>query len=199
LREKIIHRGDNFYLQGRISVDGSTLEIWRGFRELAMCRVLQGATKFDFDGEWCGWDHILKLYLVIYIPSKLNDGERILESSEIDCIAETVYRGLCGLKQRNVVLLMGERSEPVPTDERDNILREFGSFMTGQGWRVRLNDSRTSIKLERRGLGFNAKRHHDSVPQGRWLAKAFDALLREPQEFRTLFVSERARYSTVAY
>lgn len=195
MREKITYRDHDAYLQGRISIDGSTVEVWGILREAAMCRVVQGETSFDFDAEWYGWHPV---YLV-YIPLELNDGHRALESSDIERIAEIVHCGLCRLKMRNVVLLAGHRFEPVSVGERDETLREFDRFMQDQGWRVRVNDSLTSIKLKRRWLDFKAKRRPDKVPQGRWIAKAFDALRREPSDYRTLFVSEKARYSTVAY
>jgi len=76
-----------YHLRCRLVARGETWEFWQGFRKIAVLRYKTGQEVIDFDGEWLGWDNVLKLYFQLQIPAEVEIGGRRLEESEVDSLA----------------------------------------------------------------------------------------------------------------
>ena len=186
-----------YHLRCRLVVRGETWEFWQGFREIAMLRYKTAQEVIDFDGEWLGWDHVLKLYFQLQIPAEVEIGGRRLEESEVDSLAAQIHFVLCSMKQRNAVVRKIPWP-PWPKWERDRLLQEFQHWMGQRGWSVTVNRADEKISIKRRGLRFIRPKptETDIIAQGAWVAKGWHAMLDKEIGRTVLFVSEGARQTS---
>ncbi|MCC6590734.1 MAG: hypothetical protein IT168_28845 [Bryobacterales bacterium] len=184
----------NYHLRHRVTVDGEKWEYWQGIREIVMLRYEAASETFDFHGELLGSERISKVFFQVEIPAQVEIGGRVLALNEVEALAAKMHLALCSMKERNVVAQIIPC--PILTDlDRDRVLGEFEQWMDQRGYRVKIDRTAEKILIKRKGLGlFRCEQTRTAIcDRGRWIARAFHALLGLELDRTVLFVSQGAR------
>src|SRR5262245_57330638 len=173
-------------------VGDAEVEYWHAFREIAQVVYRTKTAQMEFPAEWLGWDRWRGNWLSILLPGKI-------EGHEPDSVAFQIHLSLCSMKIRNVVSV---QTPPVPltNEDRKSTLENFTTWMSNHGWRVIVTTTSTlgrTMKIERRGFSiFQPTRSPEEIiEQGRWSARAFEALSQVGGNETALYIGEGARHT----
>src|SRR5262249_14010332 len=155
-------------------IGDAEVEYWHAFREIVQVVYRTEAAQIEFPAEWLGWDGWGSNWLWVLLPAKI-------EGHELDSVASQIHLSLCSMKIRNVVSV---QTPPVPLtkEDRESTIENFTKWMSNHGWRVIVTATSRrgrKLKIERR-RGFSifqpTRSPEEIVEQGRWTARAFEAL-----------------------
>lgn len=177
-------------------IGDAEVEHWHAFRELGKIVYRREGTQVEFPAEWLGWDRWWGHWLWVLLPPKL-DKEGHLEH-EVEALASQIHLALSLMKIRNVVTVEMP-SAPATPQEREATLKDFTEWMNNHGWRIRVTRLSTlgrKLRIKRRGLRFFRPEPtpEQILAQGRWTARAFEALSECDGKDVALYVGEGARH-----
>lgn len=102
------------------------------------------------------------------------------------------------MRVKNVVLTKGV-AVWTAAGEREAIPTGFDAWMRDRGWQIRIRQHPHEMRISRRFLNrFKRRRLSDQqiLDQGRWVARAFEAIRGDDSAEVVLLVSEGASYAT---
>jgi len=173
-------------------VGDAEVEYWHAFSEIAQVVYRTQTAQIEFPAEWLGRDGWGGNWLWVLLPAKI-DGH------ELDSVASQIHLSLCSMKIRNAVSV---QTAPVPltNEDRESTLENFTKWMSNHGWRVIVTTTSTlgrTMKIERRGFSlFQPTRSPEEIiEQGRWTARAFEALSQVGGNETALYIGEGARHT----
>jgi hypothetical protein len=173
-------------------VGDTEVEYWHAFREIVkvVCRNKTG--EMEFPAEWLGWDRWRSNWLWVLLPAKI-------DAHDLDSVASQIHLSLCSMKIRNVVSVQTAPAAAT-SEDRESTLENYTKWMSNHGWRVIVTRTSTlgrKLKIERQGFSvFRPTRSPEEIiEQGRWTARAFEALSRTESKDVALYIGEGARHS----
>jgi hypothetical protein len=186
------------YKKLKVQQVGETeVEYWHAFREIVKVVYRNKSAQMEFPAEWLGWDRGWGHWLWVLLPAKLKDPQDV--SHDVEALASQIHLALSLMNIRNVVSV--ERpSTPATTEERESTVKDFTEWMSERGWHVTLTKTSTlgrKLKLKRRGLSLFRPEPspREIIEQGRWTARAFEALSQTEDKHIALYIAEGARHS----
>jgi hypothetical protein len=179
------------------SVGDTEVEYWHAFREIVKVVYRDKSAQLEFPAEWLGWDRGRGHWLWVLLPAKLERLEDL--SHDVESLGSQIHLALSLMNIRNVVSVETP-STPATTEERETIVKGFTKWMSNHGWRVIVTKTSTlgrKMKIERRGFSvFQPTRSSEEIiEQGRWVARAFEALSQVGGTDTTLYIGEGARHT----
>jgi hypothetical protein len=178
-------------------VGDTEVEYWHAFREIVKVVYRDKTGQMEFPAEWLGWDRALGHWLWVLLPAKLEGREELDHDAE--SLGAQIHLALSLMNVRNVVSVETS-STPTTSEEREAALDKFTEWMKNHGWHVEVTKTSTlgrKLRIKKRGLSiFRAKPSaKEIIEQGRWTARAFEALSQTEDKNVALYIGEGARYS----